>query len=252
MALNVNYYCAKVTSDGSGQIGFFSDGRFGWSTVLVATPTTECRQATLGWSARDCRRATLAGAGDHHRVCLPRQLRPGWLSISVVLLFNTPSSVPVPVSVACIYLYSSCVRPLTSQSKESRPGTASHDVGRVVQEARHRPVQVGGAAGHPQAARCSRRRPSAADQSEAGASSRRPRRRAAGDPAPAAVALAPAVHVRALRHVAGADALRHAAGTGRRRRRRRTRRRRRRQLRGRILPAVRVRRQGRLISLCAL
>jgi hypothetical protein len=88
--------------------------------LLVATPTTECRQATLGWSARDCRRATLAGAGDHHRVCLPRQLRPGWLSISVVLLFNTPSSVPVPVSVACIYLYSSCVRPLTSQSKESR------------------------------------------------------------------------------------------------------------------------------------
>jgi hypothetical protein len=79
------------------------------------------------------------------------------------------------------------------QTAESRPGTGRHDVGRIVQEARHRPVQVGGAAGHPQAARCSRRRPSAADQSEAGASSRRPRRRAAGDPAPAAVALAPAV-----------------------------------------------------------
>lgn len=133
--------------------------------------------------------------------------------------------------------------------------------GRVVQEAGLRPLQVGGAAGRPQAggpSTTSRRRHhgragagawAPSDDTEAGAPSSRPRRHAAlvrvvpaaelisvlragvtaaaDDDAPAAAAApappAPAVHVGALRHVAGgaalhAEAAAGARGQGRRRR----------------------------------
>jgi hypothetical protein len=115
--------------------------------------------------------------------------------------------------------------------------------GRIVQEARLHPLQVGGAAGHPQAGGATSRRQRQHDgragagapsgDPEAGAPSRRPRQRAglitrvvptqlngvlgaalaAGDAPAAAVVAAPAVHVRALRHVAGA-ALHAAAAAG--------------------------------------
>lgn len=164
------------------------------------------------------------------------------------------------------------MRDIAEQSRarreEGAPNLSDGCCGRVVQEAGLRPVQVGGAAGHPQAggpSTTSRRRRhhhgragawAPSDDAEAGAPSRRPRRRAAlvrvvpaaelisvlragvtadyADDAPAATAAAPppapppppAVHVGALRHVAGGSAL-HAApaagarGQGRRRRPRR-------------------------------